>query len=229
MRTAVTRELGNRGWSLVVTAPDILSFHYPSALATSLPYIQKAVRIELGGRSDDWPAEQRSVTSFVAESRPRLLQNAIVPVRVLAVDRTFWEKATILHDEYHRPTSKERGARVSRHYADLAQIASDPEIGPRAIKNTALLARVAQHKHTFYRNNWSRYEEACPGTLRLVPPADAVPSLRSDYGQMRDMYYEDPCPFEVILHQLKAIEAEVNALPAALVAVDPTGETQGLP
>jgi hypothetical protein len=37
------------------------------------------------------------------------------------VRRTFWEKATILHSEHHRPIDKPTPDRFSRHYAALRQ------------------------------------------------------------------------------------------------------------
>jgi len=47
---------------------------------------------------------------------------------VLDARRTFWEKATILHAEHHRPADKAMAAGMSRHYYDLYQLAKQ-EIG----------------------------------------------------------------------------------------------------
>jgi len=41
------------------------------------------------------------------------------------VHRTFWEKATILHSEHHRPADKPTPDRFSRHYADTVALAQD--------------------------------------------------------------------------------------------------------
>jgi hypothetical protein len=43
-------------------------------------------------------------------------------VVAMEVERTFWEKATVLHSEYHRPAGQAIGDRFSRHYSDLAAL-----------------------------------------------------------------------------------------------------------
>ena len=47
-------------------------------------------------------------------------------VRVIKAERTFWEKATILHHEAHRPEGNAQPPRYSRHYYDLAKMAQSP-------------------------------------------------------------------------------------------------------
>ena len=95
------QELGEEAgfaWTLAQDAsdPGTLHFVYPRAVSEELSYIRPEVKIELGGRNDDWPAEDRTVTAYVAEELPQVMPAAI-SVRVLAARRTFWEKATILH------------------------------------------------------------------------------------------------------------------------------------
>ena len=125
LQTGITQGLANGGsgdWTLTQDSldPGTLHFAYPRAAGGELAYIRPEVKIELGGRNDDWPSEDRTVTAYVAEELPQILLAAI-PLRVLAARRTFWEKATILHAEYYRPSDKATGERLSRHYSDLAQ------------------------------------------------------------------------------------------------------------
>ena len=42
----------------------------------------------------------------------------------IALERTFWEKATILHHEANRPEHLEMPQRYSRHYYDLYRMAA---------------------------------------------------------------------------------------------------------
>jgi hypothetical protein len=60
-------------------------------------------------------------------------------VVVLDVKRSFWEKATILYTEYHRPTEKPTPDRFSRHYADKAALSRHPT-GAVAIDQASSLA-----------------------------------------------------------------------------------------
>jgi hypothetical protein len=98
---------------------------------------------------------------------------------VIRAERTFWEKATILHHEAHRPADSALPARYSRHYYDLARMAASP-VKDAALADTDLLAAVVAFKQRFYPRSWARYDLAARGTLRLVPAfADIVARLRA--------------------------------------------------
>ena len=95
-------------------------FDYPTSFPPDATgYIRRAVKIEMGARADHWPCETKTVTPYVAEQFPKGFQEASYAVKVLAVERTFWEKATILHAEFHRPVDKPMPERFSRHYGDF--------------------------------------------------------------------------------------------------------------
>ena len=121
LEQAVTRRFGTReGWHLEVD-PDIadgqcLLFHYPSAFSIGeAGYVRPVVKIELGARSDDWPAESRTITPYVAEVLPQAIPDAAFSVSALAPERTFLEKAMLLHEETFRPADKPRKERMARH------------------------------------------------------------------------------------------------------------------
>ncbi|MEI6070932.1 MAG: hypothetical protein WCS31_04005 [Verrucomicrobiae bacterium] len=62
--------------------------------------------MEGGARSDRWPVSDGCVTSYVAEAFPDKLIDAGIDVPVLSIERTFWEKASILHAEAHQTLEK---------------------------------------------------------------------------------------------------------------------------
>jgi len=108
--------LGDTGWKIEID-PDMpdgqcLLFHYPSVFPTSsASYVRPVVKIELGARSDDWPHEEKTILPYVIETFPAFAPGAAFEVRVLAAERTFWEKACLLHEETFRPTeSRESSA-----------------------------------------------------------------------------------------------------------------------
>lgn len=43
----------------------------------------------------------------------------------------------------------------------------------------------------FYPRVWAKYQEAVPGTLKLVPPEYRFSALAADYEAMKDMLYGD--------------------------------------
>lgn len=130
-------------------------------------------------------------------------------VVALEVERSFWEKATILHTEFHRPADKPTPDRFSRHYADTAALAKHPTAS-KAVNDHALRNRVVQWKSQFFGSSWANYDQAKPGTFRLVPPPERLPALRRDYQAMRDMYLSEPVSFDKILVTLAELEVNIN-------------------
>jgi predicted nucleotidyltransferase component of viral defense system len=216
LRASIAAELGESGWRLEPHEDQerhagTLLFWYPAGLDTreQSRYNQPRVLIEMGGRSDIWPSEPAQVIAYAAPAAPDLFE--AVPVSVLAVERTFWEKATLLHNEYYRPAGKTRGDRISRHYYDLAQLAQNPEVAQRLTADPKLLPRVVEHKKLYYADNWSRYDDVLTNATRLVPPSESIDDLKRDYAEMRDMFWEEPPTFDEILTVLAQLEERINA------------------
>ena len=160
-----------------------LLFRYPTSKAastSSADYIHPFVRLELGARSDHWPSEEASVSPYAAESFPNVFTEPTCRVHVLSAERTFWEKATLIHAWYHTPGEKKFRDRQSRHYYDLVRL-FEHGIGKAAVQNTELLLKVAQHKSVFFASASAKYDEAKPGSLRLVPPQARIAELEQDY------------------------------------------------
>lgn len=208
--------LGETGWRLEVD-PDMadgqcLLFHYPSVFPPGVVgYVRPVVKIELGARSDDWPHEDQPIQPYVIERLPGLDAAAAFPVRVLAAERTFWEKACLLHEETFRPANKPRKIRMARHYYDLWCLIR-AGVGERALAQTALFQRVAEHRELFFRYSWVDYSTHKPGTFRLVPPADHVPNWRADYQEMLGpMFFGKTPSFDEMMAAAAEFERIFNA------------------
>lgn len=209
--------LGATGWNLEVD-PDMadgqcLLFHYPSVFPpNSAGYIPPRVKIELGARSDDWPAEPKVLTPYVLEQFPALGREPSVPVRVLAAERTFWEKACLLHEETFRPPEKPRKLRMARHYYDVWCLLN-ARVGERALADMKLFERVAEHREVFFRHAWVDYSTHKPGTFRLVPPAEQLAAWESDFAAMRGPMFFGAVPtFDEILAVVREFERRFNQL-----------------
>jgi hypothetical protein len=203
--------LGNgEDWTLAVSEQDrnIVRFQYPSA-APTLDYIKPQVILELGTHAEFVPRDRFTVRAFAAEEFPALFDEPDVAVTSLLAKRTFWEKATILHAEFHRPAEKAMPDRYSRHYYDLAMLAQSP-VRAEALADLALLDQVVRHKETFYPSGWARYDLARIGSLRLVPPDERRAALERDYRSMSVMIFGQPPPFESIIETLATLEKEIN-------------------
>jgi hypothetical protein len=213
LETAIKSKIrGGENWSLRPDEVDpdrqTLLFEYPTSFARDTSaYIRRAVKIEMGARSDHWPCETKTITPSVAEQFPQGFRQPNCAVKVLSVERTFWEKATILHAEFHRPADKAMPERFSRHYCDFYELIRK---GVSATANLDLLARVAEHKKLFFKSCWANSGTAAKGTLRIAPPEFRLKALREDYAKMQQMFFGEPPEFDEMLEVLRRWEAEFN-------------------
>ena len=212
LRVRCEEVLGEGGtWSLGVSEqnPNTIEFRYPPTSTKRLDYVAPQVVLELGTHAEFVPHDRFTIRSFVAEEFPNLVRDGEVEVVALLAKRTFWEKATILHAEYHRPPEKPVPDRYARHYYDLAMLAQGP-IRTEALADMELLAQVVRHKETFYPSAWARYDLARPGTFRLVPPETRLAALARDYRNMATMIFGEPPTFDSIMATLTTLEHEIN-------------------
>jgi hypothetical protein len=215
MINAIEKALeGKTGWSLTVADDDpdsqTLLYAYPQSLKESTAaYVKPAVRIEMGARSDHWPSEQVRIAPYVAEQFQAAFETPAFIVKVLAAERTFWEKATLLHAEYHRPTNREIPLRLSRHYYDASRLILSGT-GDKAVGRPELLQRVVEHKKIFFASGWARYDEAIRGSLRVTPHPARIRQLEEDYDKMREMFFAERPAFAEVLRILEEWETSFN-------------------
>ena len=102
LEKAIKRKLGASGWKLEIDEDDndgqTILFSYPKVTTKASEYIRPVVKIELGARSDHWPVSMQTISPYIAEILPSPLNEMNAEIRVLNIERTFWEKATILHN-----------------------------------------------------------------------------------------------------------------------------------
>lgn len=92
---------------------------YPSIYSTD--YIPSRILLEIGPLAAWVPSKWQRITPYVAEVFPQASGRIDINVLSTTAERTFWEKATILHQEAHRITAPP--PRYSRHYYDLFMMA----------------------------------------------------------------------------------------------------------
>jgi hypothetical protein len=217
LETAARNHLGPRehgDWFRYEVDPrtdsPVLWFDYDSTLPAGGGYIVPAVKLEFGSLTDQRPVGWHTITPMLADVLPGLEEERDKVV-AMEVERTFWEKATILHSEYHRPAGQAIGDRFSRHYSDLASLWRQPA-GAASLGRLDLLKRVAQFKSRFFASSWAHYDKAKPGSRRLIPPAHREAELRRDYATMEPMFLARPPAFEEVVETLREAEAHINAL-----------------
>jgi hypothetical protein len=192
-----------------------LLFAYPGTGLGTAAYILPRVRLEFGVRSEREPWESRPIQSYAAQARPDAGLDAAFLLPILKVERTIWEKATLLHAENARARIDSKSLRgferQSRHASDLS-VMSPTEAVSRAISDTQLLRRVCACKQARFPASHVDYDAVDPSTIEIVPRERLEPALARDYEAMTSMFFEDPPPWESVLAELRALEARVRAV-----------------
>lgn len=148
----------------------ILYFRYPTTQAHGFDYVRREVKLELGTLTDQQPTGRYPIQPLIASVFATLFSDWKCEVVALELQRTFWEKATILHAEYHRPPDSPTPDRYARHYFDTVRMLTHAE-ARQFLADKAQCERVVDWKSRVFARGWARYDLARHGTFRLVPPA----------------------------------------------------------
>jgi hypothetical protein len=215
LQEIILQQLTTRNWVLEADSSDpdglSLAFIYPATSCTmgDGAYLKSAVKIEFGARSDHWPAEEKQIIPYLSEAIPEALDEPKTSLKVMCATRTFWEKATILHQTAHLPENKPFPQRYSRHYCDLAEMIK-AGVGDEAAKDKTLLEAVVNHKIAFYRSAWANYETAQKGSLCLIPAIKQLPALEQDLKSMTEMFFDTPPEFSEVIETLESWQNKFN-------------------
>ena len=212
--TELKNRLENLFGSLCTVQPDkddphTLNVEYPRSLSDA--YIRPHIRLEIGPLAAWMPHENFPVSSYVADENRELgISDTTLPV--ILAERTFWEKATILHREHFRPQNTQTPLRYSRHYYDMHMMASS-SVKESALRMLGLLSEVADFKDKFYHCAWAKYDLAKPGTMRLMPSHANEKILEKDYAEMKSMIFKNPPDWDDILDSISHLEEDINSMP----------------
>lgn len=190
--------------------PDVIEITYPRSFED--PYLRPGIRLEIGPLAGWEPNDQFTITPYAAEAFPALFSNPRVSVRAISDERTFWEKATILHQEAHRPADKDQPVRYSRHYYDLMRMAFSAK-RQNYLERTDLLEEVVSFKKKYYPCGCASYDSAKSGSMKLVPARERIKALAFDYQKMKTMIFGEIPEFGSILEALQDLEDSINMAP----------------
>ena len=213
LKGAIAVKLGTtEGWSLFPDQEDsdaqTLLFEYPSETPKN-GYIRPLVKIEIGARSEHWPVSEQKIQSYAKDALKEKIHEPEIRIRVLNAERTFWEKATILHQYAHLPDDKKLPPRISRHFYDFFRLLIS-QVKEKALIEITLLERVANHKSIYFASKWANYGTARKGTLKLVPPPHILKELERDYVLMEAMFFREIPDWDLILKTIEYFEKEFN-------------------
>lgn len=204
------------GWELLLDPEDkdqqTVLFVYPRSGADDgagddSGYIKPRIKLEFGARGDTEPSTMRPITPYLAENFPDELPDSVTEVPTLAVERTFWEKVTILHALHHNGKLRDG---LSRHYYDVLML-DGASITAGAVSQPDLLAQVVHNKSLMFAEKSASYETAVLGTLKLLPQDGMMERLAKDYDAMQDMFMTSSPAFSALIEGIARIERAINA------------------
>lgn len=112
LNSEMKEKLGDGEWISVDTEDEmVVNFYYPQIFEAE--YLRSCVRLEIGPLAEWMPSHETSVTPFAAEKYPDIFSQKATSVLTIDVERTFWEKLTILHKIANFPEGKPLPARYA--------------------------------------------------------------------------------------------------------------------
>ena len=175
-----------------------------------IPQLNSEMKEKLG--DGEWmPSHETIVTPFAAEKYPDIFSQKDTSVLTIDVERTFWEKLTILHKIANFPDGKPLPARYARHLYDVYNMGNS-WVKERAFKRKELLEKDVAFKQKFYYAKGAHYETATLSSIELLPKEAVLNALKEDYQAMSNMIYGNIPEFEAILEFLEKLQEEVHGL-----------------
>lgn len=189
--------------------PHTINLTYPTIFAAG--YLRPVIRLEIGPLAAMLPMQQCSIKSYAEKLFPQVFTQTKITVPTISIERTFWEKLTILHAESHRPQNKALPSRYARHYYDVWCLSRSTYIDT-TLQDISLLDEVVKFKQRFYPASWANYELANAQYLQLMPNVAHHNALKKDYDSMKEMIFGHAPEFEQLLQDIEQLQTRIHTL-----------------
>lgn len=185
--------------------PQVIEVQYQS-LFSSDKYILDKVMIEIGARSLIEPSKDVLLRSILADNYPQAdFADDYFAVPTVIPQRTFLEKAFLLHEEFQKPLENIRVDRMSRHFYDLEKL-MDTDFARDALSNPDLYYAIVEHRRTLTGMKEVDYSTHVPGKISFVPPVAIIDLWRKDYEAMQsNMIYGDSLSFNKLIDRINEL------------------------
>lgn len=186
-----------------------LFIEYPGVFEKDA-YIRSNIKLEIGAFAEGTPFAPQTIQSYAAQKIPAL-QEKCSDIPTVSVERTFWEKITVLHYLHHLPEDNVTPSRHSRHMYDIYMLANSP-YKQQILSAKDLLASIIEFDRKFYPKRGVNYDTMTLATLNLLPAEIRQKDLEKDYMQMGDMIYGDKPDWSQLQTFLSKLEDEIRTL-----------------
>ncbi|MDR1920005.1 MAG: nucleotidyl transferase AbiEii/AbiGii toxin family protein [Tannerellaceae bacterium] len=190
--------------------PQIIEIRYDSLFASY--YIRDKVLIEIGARSLIEPSKNVQIRSIIAENYPDAsFADKYFSIPTVIPQRTFLEKAFLLHEEFQKPSEKVRINRMTRHIYDLERM-MDTDFAKDALNNKSLYNSIVKHRSTLTKMKEVNYTTHTPNKISFVPPDFVIDYWRKDYEKMQSMIYGKSLPFDELIDRMRELNARFRKI-----------------
>lgn len=75
------------------------------------------------------------------------------------------------------------------------------------------MVQVTENKKIFFPSAWANYDTAIRGSLKIFPNDYFLSSLKADYKDMAEMFFDNVSipNFDLVMENIKRIERLINA------------------
>lgn len=189
--------------------PTIIFLDYIPIAEITNDYTQPRIRIEIGVRAMMEPTEERPISSLLSE---HLGGTENIGVRSVLPQRTFWEKAFLLHELFQKPVDKIDIRRMSRHWYDLHRL-FQAGFAAKAMVDKELFDAIRGHRGVFTKVSGVDYDSLKASSFNLFPPNELKAGWDRDYNSTRESYiYRDAPPIEALKDEIVKITSDLKKL-----------------
>jgi len=184
--------------------PRIIKIRYQSVVPGHT-YVRDQVLIEIGARSLKEPYAPRNIMTILSAVFPGTsVADPAFQINTVLPERTFYEKALLLHEEHCKATENRRHLRLSRHLFDLYRIKQSPH-AKNALADKELFDVIVAHRKLYNTIRGISYENHTFQAINFIPPADVLELWRQDYDQMGVMIFGEKPSFDQILEEMNSL------------------------
>lgn len=185
--------------------PITIEIHYNS-IVESKEYLKPRVLIEIGARSLMEPFEIREIASIVDKTYPdKSFASETFKIKTVMPQRTFLEKAFLLHEEFQKQPEQIKTERLTRHLYDLEKL-MDTEFEKEALMNYDLYKTIVEHRSIFNALREIDYLNHSPNKINFYPPKEVEKDLKRDYLVMcENMIYGKYLKWEDLLDRINQL------------------------
>lgn len=180
---------------------------YQSVLPVFLDYIKPTITLEVGARSLMEPSVDIQVRTIIQEALPQINTDVVsVNVTTAAPQKTFLEKAFLLHELFSVEHDTLPAKRRSRHLYDLNRM-MDRDFAVAAVRDDVLWENIRHHRERFASMLGVDYSGDIRDRICLVPPEKHIEDWKKDYQYMCDsMIYGEKPTFTELIESIRELE-----------------------